>query len=90
MLGEKLKYHPFGDPPLFYEAPPRQLAPSKMQNDALQNVDWQGVLSVDLYTKTADWRLPIYILEGVDLHFGGCQFTFWRLKLSWECFIEKG
>ena len=29
-------------------------------------------------------------LEGADLHFGGCQFTFWRLKLSWGCFIEKG
>ena len=22
--------------------------------------------------------------------FGGCQFTFWGLKLSWGCFIEKG
>ena len=29
-------------------------------------------------------------MEGDDLHFGGCQFTFWRLKLSWGCFIEKG
>ena len=29
-------------------------------------------------------------LEGADLHFGGCQFAFWRLKLSWGCFKEKG
>ena len=28
-------------------------------------------------------------LEGSDLHFGGCQLTFWRLKLSCGCFIEK-
>ena len=34
------------------------------------------------YTKTADWRSPI--------PFGGCQFTFWRPKLSWGGFIEKG
>ena len=27
--------------------------------------------------------------EGANVHFGGCQFTFWRLKLSWGCFIEK-
>ena len=40
--------------------------------------------------KTADWRSPICILEGVNLRFGGCQFTFWRPKLSWGCFIEKG
>ena len=23
-------------------------------------------------------------------HLGGCQFAFWRLKLSWGCFIEQG
>ena len=28
-------------------------------------------------------------LEVANLHFGGCQFTFWRLKLSWGCFTEK-
>ena len=32
-------------------------------------------------------------LEGVNKHFGGCKFAFWRLKiqkLSWSCFIERG
>ena len=24
------------------------------------------------------------------LHFGGCHFAFWRLKLFWGCFIERG
>ena len=25
-----------------------------------------------------------------NLHFGGRHFAFWRLKLSWGCFIRKG
>ena len=29
-------------------------------------------------------------LPGPFLIFGGCRFTFWRLKLSWGRFIEKG
>ena len=45
---------------------------------------------MEFYTKTADWRSPIPFVEGADLHFGGCQLAFWRLKLSWGCFIEKG
>ena len=33
---------------------------------------------------------PKYRLaRGSPIPFGGCQFTFWRLKLSWGCFIEK-
>ena len=60
-----------------------------MQIDALQNTNCRAEISVYFYTKTADWRSPICKLEGVNLHFGGCQFTFWRPKLSWGCFIEK-
>ena len=49
---------------------------------ALQNIDWGGEIFI-IQNKTADWRSPIYILEGAN-------FTFWRLKLSWGCFIERG
>ena len=54
-LWEKPKVPTFlGVPPLFCKA---------MQIDALQNVNWGGVISVQAYTKTADWRSTIYILE---------------------------
>ena len=87
---EKLKYHPFWGSPLFYKAPPRQVQPPKCKLDALQNTKLsRGDLCVFLY-KNCRLEVANPFLEGVNLHFGGRQFTFWRPKLSWGCFIEKG
>ena len=58
-----------------------------MQIDTLhlQNLSWGGKTSVWFYTKTANWRSPIEILEDAN-------FTFWGgCKLSWRCFnYRKG
>ena len=61
-----------------------------MQIDTLQNVNWGGVISVWLYTKNCRLEVANPFLEGADLHFGGCQFTFWRLTLSWGVLHKKG
>ena len=60
-----------------------------MQIDALQNTNCRGEIAVYFYAKT---RLEVAnpFWAGVNLHFGGCQFTFWRPKMSWGCFIERG
>ena len=57
--------------------------------DALQNVNWGGEISVFLY-KACRLEVSNSLFEGTNLHFGGCHFTFWRLKLSWGCLFEKG
>ena len=49
----------------------------------------RGDFCVVLY-KNCRLEVANPFLEGPNLHFGGWQFTFWRLKLSWGCFIEKG
>ena len=43
-----------------------------------------------LYKQNCRLEVADPFLEGVNLDFGGHQFTFWRLKLSWGCFIGKG
>ena len=73
IFGEKLKYHPFWRSSLFYKAPPRQFRPPKCKIDALQNVNWQGVICVFLYKNCS--------LEVANLHFGGRRFTFWRAPI---------
>ena len=35
-------------------------------------------------------RIEIHRNLPANLYFGGRQFAFWRLKLSWGCFLEKG
>ena len=60
-----------GGSPLFSKAPP---------NLSLQKVSW--------HPPKGDWRPPICNfykelhrnLPSQNLHFGGCQFAFWRLK----------
>ena len=83
------KYHPFWGSPLFYKAP--------QDNFGLQNVNWhppkckltpskKGLATSNLqflYRNTQKSPLD-------NLYFGGRQFAFWRLKLSWGGFIEKG
>ena len=76
-----------------------------MQIDTLPNSHCGGEISVYLYTDWRSpmpfWRVSIYILEGVNLHFGGCQFTFggalqkrgetqkgWYFGLLWR--VEAG
>ena len=87
-FGEKLKYHPFWGSPLFYEAPPRQFQPPKckLTPSKIQIVEGR-FLCISIQKLQIGGRQSL--LEGVNLHFGGCQFTFWRPKLSWGCFIEK-
>ena len=83
------KYQPFWASPLSIKHP--------QDNFSLQNVNWhppkcksapskKGLATSNLqflYRTTQKSPLP-------NLHFGGCQFAVWRLKLSWGCFIEKG
>ena len=87
--GEKLKYHPFGGSPLFYKAPPRQFQPPKckLTPSKIQIVEGR-FLCISIEKCRLEVANPF--LEGVNLHIGGRQFTFWRPKLSWGCFIEKG
>ena len=80
---------PFLGAPPFLQSTPKTNSASKMQIDALQNTNWRGEISVYLYTKNCRLEVANPFLEGVNLHFGGCQFTFWRLKLSWGCY-RKG
>ena len=78
-------------PPL-YGRPPFSLR-HPQDNFSLQDVN--------SHPPTRDWRPPIcnFCIEshrhpppGVlpNLHFGGCQFALWRLKLSRGCLMEKG
>ena len=82
--------------PPFLGAPPFLWSPPQ-DNFSLQNANWRppkyklsrGYFCVFLY-KNCRLEVANPFLEGVNLHFEGCQFTFWRPKLSWGCFIEKG
>ena len=84
------KVPPFlGVPPLSIKHP--------QDNVSLQNAKSRPpicklarVISVNLYTKTADWRSPIYILEGADLHFGGCQFYILEADIVLGVVYRKG
>ena len=47
-------------------------------SDTLQNINWGGEISVYFYKKlqiggcqSTFWRVPIYLLEGANLRFGG-------------------
>ena len=88
-LGRSQSTTLFGGPPFSIKHP--------QDNFSLQNANWRppkcklarGDFCVFLY-KNCRLEVANPFLEGVNLHFGGCQFTFWRLKLSWGCFIEKG
>ena len=74
-----------GDLPLLYKAPPKTTSASKMQIGTLQSVKW--------HPPTSDWQPPIcssclelHTKSSLpNLHFGGCHFTFWRLKLPQDC-----
>ena len=79
----------FGDHPFSIKHP--------QDNFSLQNVNWhppkckltpskKGLATSNLqflYRNTQ--KSPL-----ANLYFGGRQFAFWRLKLSWGCFIERG
>ena len=84
------KVPPFlGSPPFSIKHP--------QDNFSLQNANRhppkyklaRGDICVFLY-KNCRLEVANPFLEGVNWHFGGWQFTCWRLKLSWGCFPEKG
>ena len=89
LIWGEAKVPPFLGSPLFHKAPPRQFQPPKCK---LTPSKIQIVEGRFLCTSIQNCRLEVAnpFLEGVNLHFGGCQFAFWRPKLSWGCFIEKG
>ena len=72
-VGEKLKYHPFWGSPLFYKAPPRQFQPPKCRLTPSKIQIVEGNFCAFLYKNCR--------LEVANLHFGGCQFTFWRVSI---------
>ena len=76
-----LKYPPFWGSPLSAKHPQDNFS-LRMQIDTFQK-GIGDLQSQFLYRITQKSPLPIF-------HFGGCQFAFWRLKLSWECSIAKG
>ena len=82
LLGRNPKYPCFGGVSPFQKSAPKTISASKMPIDTLQNINWGGEF---LHNSTQ--RLQI---GGHQSLFGCCQFTFWRLKLSWGCSIEKG
>ena len=78
----------FGDPPLstMYQSTPKTISASKMQIGTLQNV-------IDTLQSAGlnGFGIEMHILYPLaNLYFGGRQFAFWRLKLSWGCFTERG
>ena len=76
--------------PLFYKAPQHNFSLQKCKLTASKVSIGEGRFCASLY-KTADWRSPMTLMEGANsCHFGRCQLAFWRLKLSWGCFVEKG
>ena len=81
MIGEELKSRPLWGFPLLYEAPPRQFQPPKckLTPSKIQIVEGRFLcISIQKLQiggrQSLFWRVPIYILEGANLHFGGCQF----------------
>ena len=73
---EQNQAHPeLCDMMLQFQPPKCKSAPSKME---LASSDLQF-----FFRTTQKSPLP-------NLHFGGCLFAFWRLKLSWGCFIKGG
>ena len=81
LVSRNPKYQPFWVSRLFYKAPPRQFQPPKCKLAPSKKGLATSNLRI-LYRTTQKSPLP-------NLHFGGCQFAFWSLKLSWGCFIEK-
>ena len=78
----KLKYHPFWGSPLFHKAPPEQFQPPKCKSAPSK-----------MYIATSNLQFLYRSTQKspkANLCFGGRQFAFWRLKLSWGCFKEKG
>ena len=49
------KYHPFWGPPFSIKHPPKKIAASKMQIDALQNTNWREETSVYLRRLILSW-----------------------------------
>ena len=70
----------FGNLPFSKKALPRQFQPQSHANWGRR--DFCIILDKDCRLEVAN---PF--LEGVNLHFRGCQFTFGRMKLSCRCFI---
>ena len=67
---------------------------SLQDNVSLQNVNWHPPKHKSLPSKKGLATSNLQFLYSTTLksplpnfHFGGCQFAFWRLKLSWGCFI---
>ena len=81
-----VQYPPFGGPPLFYQAPPRQFQPPKCNlTPSKMCVGERTLLCNSTQTLQIGRRQS---LSGG--HFGRRQFTIWRLKFCWGCFIERG
>ena len=59
-----------------------------MQIDGHQNINEGIFLCISIQNCRLEVANPF--LEGVDLRFEGCQFAFWRLKLSWGVLYRKG
>ena len=74
----KPKVPPFLRAPSFFKALPQAISASKLQIDTLQYANWGG-------------RCLCNSIQ--NLHGGGCQFAFWRVRihsLSWGCCIQSG
>ena len=76
------KYQPFWVSPLFYKALPRQFQPPECK--LAPSKKGLAASNLQLLSRTTQ-KSPL-----PNLQFRGCQFAFWRLKLSWGCLIEKG
>ena len=77
----------FGIPnPLLYTAPPRQFRhPPKcfMSAPSTPKRDWRPRIC------SLCWELHRHESPFPNLHAGGCELAFWRLKSSWRRFLEK-
>ena len=72
------KVPPFlGAPAFSIKAPPRQFQPPECKLTPSK-------------TQIGEGRFLCICKQKRQSLFGGCQFPFWRLNLSWGCFIEKG
>ena len=79
----------FGDHPFSIKHP--------QDNISLQNVNWhppkckltpskKGLATANLQALCRNTQKSLL----ANLHSGGREFAFWRLKLSWGCCMEKG
>ena len=81
---------PHRQPPS-YKAPPRQFQPPNCKLTPSKIPIGEGRFLCISIQRTCRLDSVNPSLVGINLHFGGCRFAFWRLKLSWGCcFIEKG